>query len=349
MSRVGSTLERRAARTGLFRPLRRRDFIVLALSAATVGAFSARAQQMQNQKRIAIFMGFAKDDEVWQEYVDTLVRHLNGLGWMAGRNLFIEYRFAGEDPERTRMIAEELVASQPDLIYVTTNPVLSAVTKATQKIPIVFSWVSDTVGSGFVSNLARPGGNVTGFHNFEPALGGKWLDFLKQVAPEVKRVAVVHVPEIAANVAFLRVVEGLAQTFGLQAVPAGVRSASDIEQTLATFAGEPGGGLIVTPSPLTATRRSVIIETAERHRLPAIYPFRFYARSGGLASYGIDQLEQLGGVASYIDRVLHGVSPGELPVQLPTKFQLVINLKSAKAINLEISPVVLARADEVIE
>jgi putative tryptophan/tyrosine transport system substrate-binding protein len=316
---------------------------------ASIVADPASAQQANRPKRIAIVMGFAREDPVWQLYVGTLVHNLRQLGWSEDRNLLIDYRFTSEDSNQTRQIAEEVVASEPDLIYVTTNPVVSAVTKATRKIPIIFSWVSDTVGSGFVSNLARPGGNISGFHNFEPALGGKWLDVLKQVAPGVNRVAVIHVPEIAANVAFLRVVEATSQPFGLKVIPAGVRVASDIERTLAAFAGEPNGGLIVTPSPLTATRRDMIIRAAELHKLPAIYPFRFYAERGGLASYGIDQVEQLTGVASYIDRVLRGESVGELPVQLPTKFQLVINLKAAKAINLEVSPALTARFDDVIE
>jgi ABC-type uncharacterized transport system substrate-binding protein len=209
--------------------------------------------------------------------------------------------------------------------------------------------VSDSVGSGFVASLAHPGGNITGFHNFEPALGGKWLELLKEIAPGVRRAAVVHVPDIAANVAFLHVVEAASTSFGMTVTAAGVRDAADIERVLTELAREPNGGLIVTPSPLTATRRDLIIAAAARLGLPAIYPFRFYAASGGLVSYGIDQMETVREAASYVDRILRGANPGELPVQLPTKYQLVINLKTAKALGLTIPESFLLRADEVIE
>jgi putative ABC transport system substrate-binding protein len=235
------------------------------------------------------------------------------------------------------------------VIFVSTNPVVSAVMQATQTIPIVFTWVSDSVGSGFVSSLANPAGRVTGFHNFEPALGGKWLELLRQVAPGVNRIAVVHVPEIKANVAFLRVIEAASSAAGITVTPAGVRNAADIEAVLAAFAQQSNGGLIVTPSPLTATRRDVIIASAARLGLPAIYPFRFYAASGGLISYGIDQIEQVRGAASYVDRILRGTNPGELPVQLPTKFELVINLKTARPLDITFSNSMLLLADEVIE
>jgi len=235
------------------------------------------------------------------------------------------------------------------LIFVSTNPAVTALLRATRAIPIIFTWVSDSIGSGYVASLSHPGGNITGFHNFEPGFGGKWLELLKAGAPAVQRVAVVHVPEISANVAFLRVIEAAAPSFGLTVVGAGVRDSVDIEHVLAAFAQEPGGGLIVTPSPLTATRRDVLISVAARLRLPAIYPFRFYAASGGLISYGIDQMETVREAASYVNRVLRGEKPGDLPVQLPSKFQLVINLKTARELGLPISDPFLARADDVLE
>jgi putative tryptophan/tyrosine transport system substrate-binding protein len=207
-----------------------------------------------------------------------------------------------------------------------------------------FTWVSDSVGSGFVASLAHPGGHVTGFHNYEPALGGKWLELLKQIAPRVRRAAVVHVPEITANVAFLRVAKAASGSLGMTVIAAGVRDAADIERVLTAIAREPNSGLIITPSPLTATRRDLIIATAARLNLPAIYSFRFYANSGGLVSYGIDQLELVRGAAFYVDRILRGANPGELPVQLPTKYELVINLKTAKALGLTI-PSLPLRAD----
>jgi len=204
------------------------------------------------------------------------------------------------------------------------------------------------VGSGFVTSLARPGGNVTGLHNFEPVVGGKWLALLKEIAPRVRRVAVVHVPDITANVAFLPVVKAAASALGVTVTAAGVRNAGDIEPVLTAFAREPNGGLIVTPSPLTATRRNLIIAVAARLSLPAIYSFGFYASSGGLASYGINQLELVREAASYVGRILRGANPGELPVQLPAKYEFVINLKTAKALGLTIPQSILLRADEVI-
>jgi putative ABC transport system substrate-binding protein len=242
-----------------------------------------------------------------------------------------------------------LVALAPDVIFVSTNPALSAVMEATSAIPIVFTWVSDSVGSGYVASLAHPGGNVTGFHNFEPAFGGKWLEVLKEVAPRVRRVAVLHVPEISANLALLRAAETASKALGITVIPAAARNTDDIERVLTAFAREPDGGLVVTPSPLTGTRRDVIIGVAGRLGLPAIYSFGFYSASGGLVSYGIDQLELVRGASSYVDRILRGANAGELPVQLPTKYKLVVNLKTAKSLGLTIPESFLLRADEVIE
>ena len=329
--------------------MRRREFVTLLGVAAVAQPFAARAQQADRMRRIGVLMGFDENDEVWQSYLTSLKQRLQELGWIEGRNLRIYYRFTGDNTERTRIAAEELVALAPNLIFVSTNPVVSAVMQATRTIPIVFTWVSDSVGSGFVASLARPAGNVTGFHNFEPQFGGKWLEVLKEAAPGVRRVAVLHVPEIAANIALMRAAEAASAALGVTVIPAAVREAADAEHVLSPFARELDGGLIVTPSPLTGTRRDVIVDVAARLRLPAIYPFGFYSASGGLLSYGIDQLELVRGAASYVDRILRGENPGELPVQLPTKFRLVINLKTAKALGLSISESFLLRADEVIE
>jgi len=300
-------------------------------------------------RRIGVLMGFAENDEVWQAYLAAFRQHLQDLGWTDGRNVRIDYRFTGENTERIRIAAGELVALAPDVIFVSTNPSVSALMQTTRTIPIVFTFVSDSVGSGFVASLARPGGNITGFHNFEPAIGGKWLEVLKEIAPGVRRAAVVHVPDIAANVAFLHVVEAASTSLGMTVTAAGVRDAADIERVLTAFAREPNGGLIVAPSPITATRRELLIALAARLGLPAIYSFRFFTTSGGLVSYGIDQMELVRGAASYVDRILRGANPGGLPVQLPTKYQLVINLKTAKALGLTIPESFLLRADEVIE
>jgi len=329
--------------------MRRRKFLGVLGGVAAAWPLVASAQQPDRVRRIGVLMGFAENDEVWQAYLTAFKQRLQDLDWTDGRNVRFDIRFTGESTERTRIAAAELVALAPDVIFVTTNPVVSALTQATRTIPIVFTWVSDSVGSGYVASLAHPGGNVTGFHNFEPAMGGKWLGVLKQIAPRVRRAAVVHVPEIAANVAFIRVAEAASTSLGMTVTAAGVRDAADIERVLMEFAQEPNGGLIVTPSPLTATKRDLIIAVAARLGLPAIYSFRFYVASGGLVSYGIDQLETVREVASYVDRILRGANPGELPVQLPTKFQLVVNLKTAKTLGLTIPESFLLFADEVIE
>jgi putative tryptophan/tyrosine transport system substrate-binding protein len=300
-------------------------------------------------RRIAVIMGFAEDDEVWQTYLATFRQRLHEFGWTEGQNIQFNYRFTGESTEHMRIAAKEMVALAPDVIFVTTNPVVSAVKEVTRTIPIVFTWVSDSVGSGYVSSFAHPGGNITGFHNYEPALGAKWMGILKEIAPAVRQVGFVHVPEIAANVAFMQVGEASSGQLGMRVSGAGVRNAADIERVLTEFAQEPNGGLIVTPSPLTATRRALIIDLAARLRLPTIYSFRFYTASGGLISYGIDQTELVREAASYVDRILRGAKPGDLPVQLPTKYQLVINAKTANALGLTIPNSMQLLADEVIE
>ena len=327
--------------------LKRRDFITLLGGAVGVWPLAARAQQ--NVRHVGVLMGFAEDDAVWQNYLATFRQRLQDFGWTDGRNIRFDYRFTGETSERIRAAAAEMVALAPDVILASTNPVVSALQELTRSIPIVFTWVSDSVGSGYVASLAHPAGNITGFHNYEPALGGKWMGVLKEIAPAVRRVAFVVVPEITANVAFMRVGEAASASFGMTVSEAGVRNSADIERVLAEFAREPNGGLIVTPSPLTATKRNVIIAAAARLHLPAIYSFGFYTESGGLISYGIDQTELVREAASYIDRILRGAKAGELPVQLPTKYQLVINAKTAAALGLAIPTSMQLLADSVIE
>jgi putative ABC transport system substrate-binding protein len=327
--------------------MHRRGFITILGGAAAAWPLAARAEK-DGVRRVGVIMGFAENDEVWQAYLASFRQGLQELGWTDGRNIRFDYRFTGDSEERMRAMAEEVVGLTPDVIFVSTNSVVSATLKATRSIPIVFTWVSDPVRSGFVANLPRPGGNITGFHNFEPAIGGKWLAFLKQIAPDLRRVAVVHVPEVVPNVAFLRVIEAAAPSLGLSVTAAEVRNAADIERALSAF-GQEGGGLIVTPSALTATRRDLIIALAARHRLPAIYSFGFYAESGGLMSYGVNQLELVRAAASYVDRILRGTSPGDLPVQLPLRYELVINLKTAATLGLAVPNSLQLLADGVIE
>ena len=326
--------------------LKRRTFITLIGGAAAARPLAARAEKNDGVRRVSVIMGFAENDEVWQAYLASFRQGLQELGWTDGRNIRFDYRFTGDSEERMRNMAEEVVGLKPDVILVSTNSVVSATLKATRSIPIVFTWVSDPVGSGFVTNLPHPGGNITGFHNFEPAIGGKWVAFLKQIAPDLRRVAVVHVPEIVP--AFLHVIEAAAPSLGLSVTAAEVRNAADIDRVLSAL-GQEGGGLIVTPSALTATRRDLIIALAARLRLPAIYSFGFYAESGGLMSYGINQLELVRAAASYVDRILRGTSPGDLPVQLPLRYELVINLKTAAALGLAVPNSLQLLADGVIE
>ena len=325
----------------------RRAFVTL-LGSAAIWPFAALAEKSDGVRRVGVIMGFAESDEVWQTYLATFRRTLQDLGWTDGRNIRFDYRFTGDSEERMRSTAEEIVGLAPDVILTSTNSAVSATLNATRSIPIVFTWVSDPVGSGFVTNLPHPGGKITGFHNFEPAIGGKWLAYLSQIAPALRRVAVVHVPEVTPNVAFLRVIEAAAPQMGLAVTPAEIRNAADIERVVSAF-GQQGGGLIVTPSALTATRRDLIISLAARLGLPAIYSFGFYTASGGLISYGINQLEQARPAASYVDQILRGANPGDLPVQLPLKYELVINLKTAAALGLTVPNSLQLLADQVIE
>lgn len=271
------------------------------------------------------------------------------LGWTEGRNVRLDYRFTDGNPERTRTAATELVELAPDVILAYANPAVSALIQVTRTIPIVFTQASDPVGSGFVSNLARPGGNITGFHSFEPAISGKWLEVLRELAPGVRRAAVVHHPNIAANMAFVRAAEAASSMFGVTVTAVPVRTAAEIEDALPKFAQEPNGGLIVAPAPSTFDNRELITTLAARLRLPAVYSYRFFVMSGGLASYGIDGRDLWRAAAVYVDRILRGEKPGDLPVQLPTKYQLVINLKAAKALGLDVPTHLQQRADELIE
>jgi len=324
--------------------LSRREFITL-LGGAATWSLVARAQQPAKLPTIG-FLG--ADASAFSPWTAAFVARMRELGWIEGRTISIEYRWSEGRPERYTEIAAEFVRLKVDVI-VTVGSAVPTVKQATSVIPIVFALATDPVGSGLVASLAHPGGNITGFHNYEPALGAKWMGILKEIAPAVRRAAFVHVPEITANVAFMRVGEASSAALGMTVSGAGVRNAADIEHVVTEFAKEANGGLIVTPSPLTATRRAEIIELAARLRLPAIYSFRFYTADGGLISYGIDQNELVREAASYVDRILRGTNPAELPVQLPTKYQLVINMKTANALGLNVPNSMQLLADEVIE
>jgi len=299
-------------------------------------------------RRVGVFLAQG-NNEFWQPYLAAFKERLQALGWTEARNVRFDQRVVGESSGALRAAVDELIASSPDVIFVTTNPATAMVTKATRTIPIVFASVSDSVGSGFVTNLAHPGGNVTGFHNYELSIVGKWMEILRQIAPGVRRVSIVHDPQIAANVAFLRAAEDVSPSLGLKVVAGPVHEGADMEAGLTEFAKEPNGGLVVIPNPINQIKRDQLLALAARFKLPAMYPFSNYAAAGGLASYGFDRMQQVREAASYVDRILRGAKPGDLPVQLPTKYEFVINLRTAKALGLAIPQSILARADEVIE
>jgi putative tryptophan/tyrosine transport system substrate-binding protein len=328
---------------------RRRQFISLIGGAAVAWPLAARAEQPA-LRRVGVLMAIAAGDPEARLRVAAFEQGLRDLGWLDGRNIRIDYRWAPDDPELLRSEAAALTAAAPDVILATSTPVLAALRQATSALPIVFVQVTDPVGNGFVPNLARPGGNITGFTSFEFTIGGKWLQTLKEVAPAVTRVAVVFNPDTAPYAeAFLRPIEAAARTFAVAAIAAPAADAAAIEAAVTAFARTPSGGLIVLPDVSTVNHRDLIIALAARHRLPAIYPYRFYAVSGGLLSYGSDISDVFRRTAGYVDRILKGEKSADLPVQAPTKYELVINLKTAKTLGLTVPDKLLVAADEVIE
>ena len=332
--------------------MRRREFFALVGGVAIAARPGiGRAQHPGRTRRIAILLGVAESDPEAQSRVGALRQELERLGWVDGRNIRIEQRWTGGDAERLRAYTAELVASAPDVIVANPTPIVAALKQATRTIPIVFALVSDPVSSGFVESWAQPGGNITGFTSFESSMAGKWLQALKQMAPRVTQVTVVFNPETAASGGeiFLRPLEEAASTFGFQVRPARVRSAAEIAGLGDPSASGGTTGLLVVPDIFTTNHRDEIIALAARQRLPALYPFRFFAASGGLMSYGIDTLDVFRRAAAYVDRILKGANVGELPVQGPAKFELAINLKTANSLGLTVPPSLLALADEVIE
>jgi len=329
--------------------MRRREFITLLGGAAAGRPLAARAQQRERVRRVGVLMNTAADDPIGQTRIAAFVQGLQQLGWGVGRNVEIDSRWAGGDADRIRRYAVELVALAPDVIVATGSATVGPLQQTSRSVPIVFVTTVDPVGGGFVENLARPGTNATGFTAFEYGLSGKWLELLKQIAPRVTSVGVIRDPEIAAGAGQFGAIQSVAPSFGVELRPIGLRDASEIERAITAFARSANGGLIVTPSALTLVHRAAIIALAARHKLPAIYSDRHWVTAGGLVSYGPDRIDQYRQAASYIDRILKGEKPADLPVQAPTKYELLINLKTARALGLEIPSSVLARADEVIE
>jgi putative ABC transport system substrate-binding protein len=329
--------------------MQRREFITLLGGAAAAWPHGVRAQQGERPSRVGVFMDLAENDEEGQARVAAFKTGLRDLGWTEGRNVTIDHRWTAGDPARMRRYAAEMVGLAPEVIMNGGLPTLMAMQQETRTIPIVFAQVLDPVGAGFVESLAHPGGNITGFVSFEYSMAGKWLDTLTHIAPRMKRIAAVRDLASPSEMGMLGAIQAVLPSFSIPFVVIGGRDAAEFERAIETFAREPNGGLIVLPSPNTLVQRRAIMATAARHGLPAIYPYGFFAREGGLISYGIVPSDNFRRAASYVDRILKGAKPGELPVQVPTKFELVINLKTAKTLGLDVPPTLLARADEVIE
>jgi putative ABC transport system substrate-binding protein len=327
--------------------MRRREFITL-LSGATAWPLAALAQQRERMRRIGVLMNLGSGDQEGQSRIAGFLQGLQERGWVVGRDVRIEYRWGGNDAALYRKGAEELVATTPDILLASSTPALTALQPLTQTVPIVFVNVVDPVGGGFVASLAHPGGNCTGFTVFEYSIAGKWVELLRQIAPGVRHAAILRDPSGPAASAQFGAIQAVAASLGIELTPVDSRDVGTIERAITAFAQKPNGALVITASAI-GLHRKLIIMLAAQHRLPAIYPYAYYAGDGGLVSYGPNSIDNYRRAAEYVDRILKGEKPSNLPVQAPTKYELVINLKTAKALGLEVPPTLLARADEVIE
>ena len=327
--------------------MKRREFITL-LGSAAAWPLAARAQQTDRMKRIGVLMNYAERDRDILPLISAFRKRLEDFGWSEGRNVRIDERWAAGDLDRLRAYAKELVSLKADVIFCNGTPTVVALQQATRTISIVFVNANDPIGFGFVKSIARPSGNITGFVSFEPAMGGKWLEMLREIAPGVVRIALIYNPQTHTGQHFQSIESG-ARSLAIKIARVQFRNAAEIERGIDDFAREPKGGLLVLPDTSNTLHRDLIVRLAAQHRLPAVYPRRFFITSGGLAYYGTDQTDMYRRAAEYIDRILKGAKPADLPVQAPTKFDLMINLKTAKALGLTVPPTLLARANEVIE
>ncbi len=329
--------------------MKRREFITLVGGMVIAWPLAARAQQTERVRRIGVLMNRAADDPDGQARVAAFQQALQQLGWSDGRNVRVDTRWGEDNVDRSRRYAVELVALAPDVILASGGPSLAALQHVSRALPIVFVAVVDPVGAGFVDSLARPGGNVTGFMIYEYSLSGKWLELLKHIAPDMTRVAVLRDPDVTSGTVLFGAIQNAAQSLRVEVTPASLRNAGEIERAVAAFARSGNGGLIVTPSGSASVHRDLIITLAARHKLPAIYPYRYMVAGGGLMSYAPNLIDHFRRAAGYVDRILKGEKPADLPVQAPTKYELVINLRTAKALGFTVPPTLLATADEVIE
>jgi putative ABC transport system substrate-binding protein len=328
--------------------MRRREFIAT-LAGAASWPLAARAQQGERMRRIGVLMGLDENDPVAKTFVSAFIQSLAGLGWTDGRNVRMDLRWAGADINRIRALAQELVGLQPDIILAPSTPPTAALQRETRTIPIVFALVSDPVASGLVPRLDRPSGNVTGFAQYEATLGGKWLELLSEIAPGLRRAAIMFNPDMGTASVFMPSFETAARSLKVVPIAAPVHSDGEIETAIIALGREPGGGLVVMPDIFTDVHRAPIISAAARNNVPAVYYLSTFARDGGLLSYGEDRVDTFRRAATYVDRILRGEKPGDLPVQFPTKFEMVLNLKTAKALGLEVPLSIRVRATEVIE
>jgi len=328
--------------------MRRREFLSLTGGAAC-WPLVARAQQPDGIRRIGVLMGISDSDPEAKPRVQALQTGLRELGWTEGRNIHLDYRWTAGDPDQAQQFAKEIVALKPTVIVVHSTPAVKALRQLTSTTPTVFVLIADPIGSGFVTSLAHPGGNLTGFMNVDAPMAGKWLGLIKEIAPNVNQIALVYNPRTSPYQSYLKSFDDAAQAFAVRANPTPVLDAAEVERSLTALGQQPDSGLFVVPDVFVQVHRELIIKLAEKYRLPAIYPYRFFPESGGLMSYGIDTVIIFRQAASYVDRILKGTPPSDLPVQAPTNFQLVVNLKAAKAIGLSIPESFLVRVDQVIE
>jgi putative ABC transport system substrate-binding protein len=328
--------------------MNKREFIAV-LGGAAAWPLAARAQQGERVRRIGVLMGGDENDPVQKPFVSAFTQALAGLSWIDGRNVRMDLRWAGGDINRIRALAQELVALQPDIIVTTSLPATIALQRETRTIPILFTSVTDPVASGLVARLDRPSGNITGFANWEASMGGKWLELLSEIAPGLKRVAIMFNPDTAPITAYMPLLEAAARSLKVEPITAPVHDDVEIETAIIALGREPGGGLVVPPDIFTSVHRAPIVLAAARNNVPAVYSQSNYAREGGLLSYGPDPVDTWRRAATYVDRILGGAKPGDLPVQFPTKFEMAVNLKTAKALGLTVPPSILLRATEVVE
>jgi putative tryptophan/tyrosine transport system substrate-binding protein len=329
--------------------MHRREFILLISGSTALWPLTAHAQQPERKRRIGVLMGISDNDPEAKPRVEEFEKGLQELGWTDGRNIQLDYRWTAGDPDRTLLFAKEIFDLKPDVILVHSSPAVAALRQLTSKIPLVFVLIADPIGSGFVESLAHPGGNVTGFMNAEATMAGKWLGLIKEIAPQIERVALIYNPRTSPYQSYLREFDATARHFGVQAIPTPVLDAVELEHALQALGQEPKSAFFVVPDVFVQVHRALIIKLAEEYRLPAIYPYRFFPTSGGLLSYGFDTVVAFRQAASYVDKIMKGVAPADLPVQAPAIFKLVVNLQAARAIGLTIPESFLVRADEVID